>query len=112
MGTVLGWPDKASPLHKKERVVNTSRLRLVTAGILLLTLVSTWAADSKSAGQGDFDRQTACELNRANVTMKYLLYLPKQYQQKPSWPLLLFLHGSGGQGDDLALVRRDRCCKR
>ena len=30
--------------------------------------------------------------------MKYLLYLPADYQQKPSWPLMLFLHGSGMRG--------------
>ena len=50
--------------------------------------------------------QKPCELNRASVTMKYLLYLPKDYEQKPSWPLLLFLHGSGGRGDDLGTVRK------
>ena len=27
--------------------------------------------------------------------MKYLIYLPKDYDQKDSWPVLLFLHGSG-----------------
>jgi hypothetical protein len=30
--------------------------------------------------------------------MKYLLYLPKDYDQKGAWPLLLFLHGSGERG--------------
>ena len=35
--------------------------------------------------------------------MKYLLYLPKDYNQKDSWPVLLFLHGSGERGDDLDL---------
>jgi predicted peptidase len=62
------------------------------------------------AGQAvarDLDRQNACELNRPiRVTMKYLLYLPKDYEQKPSWPLMLFLHGSGGRGDDLTLVKK------
>ena len=27
--------------------------------------------------------------------MKYLIYLPKDYDQKESWPLMLFLHGPG-----------------
>ena len=30
--------------------------------------------------------------------MKYLIYLPKDYEQKESWPLLLFLHGLGETG--------------
>lgn len=51
--------------------------------------------------------QQPCELNRAiKVSMKYLLYLPKEYGQKESWPLLLFLHGAGERGDDLALVKK------
>ncbi len=38
--------------------------------------------------------------------MKYLLYLPKDYEKKPSWPLMLFLHGAGERGDDLTLVKK------
>lgn len=52
-------------------------------------------------------RQSACEMHRTiTVTMKYLIYLPKDYQQKPSWPLLLFLHGIGERGNDVALVKK------
>jgi predicted peptidase len=51
--------------------------------------------------------QRPCELNRAaKVTMKYLLYLPKDYAQKDSWPLMLFLHGAGERGDSLELVKK------
>ena len=38
--------------------------------------------------------------------MKYLLYLPKDYDQKESWPLLVFLHGAGERGDNLDLVKK------
>ena len=39
------------------------------------------------------------------VQMKYLLYLPKQYETaKDTWPLMLFLHGAGERGDDLQKV--------
>jgi predicted peptidase len=42
------------------------------------------------------------------VAYRYLLYLPEGYVRDPAsrWPLLLFLHGSGERGDDLALVKR------
>jgi len=40
------------------------------------------------------------------VQLSYLLYLPKDYEQQESWPLLLFLHGSGERGDDLELVKK------
>ena len=39
------------------------------------------------------------------VSMKYLLYLPKDYDQKQSWPLMLFLHGAGERGDNLDVVK-------
>lgn len=39
------------------------------------------------------------------VEMNYLLYLPKDYDQRESWPLLVFLHGGGERGDDLELVK-------
>jgi len=39
-------------------------------------------------------QQKPAELNRTiKVTMKYLIYLPKDYDQKESWPVMLFLHG-------------------
>jgi predicted peptidase len=40
------------------------------------------------------------------VQMDYLLYLPKDYEEQESWPLLLFLHGAGERGDDLDLVKK------
>lgn len=44
---------------------------------------------------------------RKRVSYRYLLYLPKAYAAEPErrWPLLLFLHGSGERGEDLAKVR-------
>lgn len=43
---------------------------------------------------------------RLNVSLKYLLHLPKDYDQKDKWPLILFLHGRGERGDDLDLVKK------
>jgi predicted peptidase len=40
------------------------------------------------------------------VKTKYLLYLPGGYESdKKEWPLILFLHGAGESGDDLAKVK-------
>jgi predicted peptidase len=38
--------------------------------------------------------------------LPYLLFLPKGYGRDPAakWPLILFLHGAGERGDDLALL--------
>jgi predicted peptidase len=42
-----------------------------------------------------------------SVRASYLLYLPPGYQRpNTTWPLLLFLHGAGERGSDLAVLRR------
>ncbi|MEO1618458.1 MAG: prolyl oligopeptidase family serine peptidase [Planctomycetota bacterium] len=41
-----------------------------------------------------------------NVEMNYLLALPKDYETKDSWPLVLFLHGAGERGNDIGLVKK------
>ncbi len=41
-----------------------------------------------------------------HVTLKYLVYLPADYDKQEKWPLILFLHGAGERGDDLNLVKR------
>ena len=71
---------------------------LVLALVLMASLAQFSVADD--AGQ------TAKKLETTvRVEMSYLLYLPKDYDQKESWPLLVFLHGSGERGDDLELVK-------
>lgn len=40
------------------------------------------------------------------VKLKYLLYLPEGYEKSETdWPLLLFLHGAGESGENLAKVK-------
>ena len=41
------------------------------------------------------------------VSSHYLLDLPKDYDEKTDWPLLVFLHGYGQSGDDLQIVREN-----
>jgi len=52
------------------------------------------------------ERQKARHLERqVTLTLDYLLYLPPDYEQKDSWPLLVFLHGAGERGSDLNRVK-------
>ena len=79
-------------------------MRRICIAAISTALLITWASWASAAEPVP---QKPCELNRTiKVTMKYLLYLPKDYEQKPSWPLMLFLHGSGERGDDLNLVKK------
>jgi len=56
------------------------------------------------------DRQQALTFTkeiRKTLSAGYLLYLPKGYEDEESkaWPLMLFLHGAGERGSDLARVK-------
>ena len=70
--------------------------------LLLATLVALpcWANEEDSQAQQPHQLKTQIDAN-----IKYLLYLPEDYEKKDSWPLLLFLHGAGERGDNLELVK-------
>lgn len=65
---------------------------------VLLSSAVLFAAESGQTSRS-LDTQVRVQLN-------YLLYLPENYEQQESWPLLLFLHGAGERGDDLELVKK------
>lgn len=47
-----------------------------------------------------------CHVRDGNPSLRYLLFLPARYgQDAGDWPLMVFLHGAGERGNDLALVR-------
>lgn len=46
------------------------------------------------------------------VRLPYLLHLPEGVAARDDWPLILFLHGSGERGADLARLRRQGLPKR
>lgn len=70
-------------------------------------LVAALAPCSLVTGADQFGKQQAARLDaRVAVQMDYLLYLPENYDEQDSWPLLLFLHGAGERGDDLELVKK------
>ena len=81
-------------------------MRMVFRKAVLGVVIGLLALFIGQAAAGE-DNQKPFQLDRTiKVTMKYLLYLPKDYEQKPSWPLLLFLHGAGERGDDLNVVKK------
>ena len=79
------------------------RIVVLLAGVTVIVPLMVSAAELSQPS----NTQTPCELQRTfNVELNYLLYLPQDYDQKESWPLLLFLHGAGERGDDLDLVKK------
>lgn len=77
-----------------------------------LTLVCALAVTGTAFAQKtpSEDMQTAQTLKRKiteTVRLNYLLYLPQSYNPKARtrWPLILFLHGAGERGTNLAQVK-------
>lgn len=78
-------------------------MRCCSTAVILLLFVGVTTAAEPSTGAN----QAASKLDtQLHVTLDYLLYLPPDYDQQESWPLLLFLHGGGERGNNLELVKR------
>jgi predicted peptidase len=79
---------------------------ILTTGLIFLTACTALATDSPKNQAPAAGSQTRQALDRNfKVRLRYLLYLPKDYDKKESWPLVLFLHGAGERGDNLDLVK-------
>jgi predicted peptidase len=76
---------------------------LVGAGLLTATPSTLMAQKSPPPLQ---EKSFKGKVNRT-VTSEYLLFLPQDYAQNKSkrWPLILFLHGAGERGTNLARVK-------
>ena len=73
--------------------------------IPILTCAATMVLAVRLLG-ADASPQKAARLEaQVPVELDYLLYLPEGYEEKESWPLLIFLHGAGERGDDLKRVK-------
>ncbi len=76
-------------------------VRLLIVLFLLITGFSSHlAADEKGQVSKALKKDVI-----VRVELGYLLSVPKDYDTKDSWPVVLFLHGSGERGDDLELVK-------
>ncbi|MAV34647.1 MAG: phospholipase [Planctomycetaceae bacterium] len=75
--------------------------------VVSLTLVATSSfRGDVSCNDGGGSQQAIKPQTEGKQTLGYLLYLPRDYDQQKSWPLVLFLHGSGERGGNLELVKK------
>jgi predicted peptidase len=81
-----------------EHIMNKFRILIV---ILILTAISQHvSAQMQTKQKAKIVRKT---------TLPYLLWLPADYkkEKEKTYPLMIFLHGSGERGDSLELVKRN-----
>jgi predicted peptidase len=68
---------------------------------VFLTAISTLPARGQSQSENLFEKEITTK-----ARIKYLLFLPADYgKTDKQWPLMLFLHGAGESGNDLAKVK-------
>jgi len=80
--------------------------RLCAAAMFFACMSSLGGAFAADEPKPEPGKQVPQRLDRVvRVTLRYLLYLPPEYAQKDSWPLMLFLHGAGERGDNLERVK-------
>jgi predicted peptidase len=84
--------------------VSVRRRLLALVFVLVVPFGASCRSVAPPAGQSAHLFETTVS---RRVSYRYLLYVPKAYSADPArrWPLLLFLHGSGERGNDLARVK-------
>lgn len=67
-------------------------------------LAKYWSSDGKLVFSAKFDHGE--NLQKKDVTYRYLKHLPDGYESDTlrKWPLIIFLHGGSGRGNDLNKV--------
>ena len=84
----------------------------LSASVMLGAIVASWIDPTTSAwcGQGEVQQPGVQQPQEVEVTVKmelrYLLFLPEDYDKEKSWPMILFLHGAGESGNDLDKVKK------
>ncbi|MCK4628379.1 MAG: prolyl oligopeptidase family serine peptidase [Sedimentisphaerales bacterium] len=84
------------------------RIKLLVCQILLALILAGCGGvaektTTRPMSAGQYDQKLEKQIT---VKLDYLLFLPEGYGQKEKkWPLILFLHGAGERGDNLARVK-------
>lgn len=86
---------------REENVCASFRLVCVLAMLLVGGCMNT----EQTPGSGIEPRAGVQVEVQSGASYDHLLYLPEAYEAGGSFPLLLFLHGAGERGEDLARVK-------
>jgi predicted peptidase len=74
---------------------------------LVCILVLGQAVIAQSQSESIAERHSLEIQISRKASVQYLLSFPADYKEsKQKWPLILFLHGGSGRGDDISLVSR------
>ena len=81
------------------------RTSLLLGTVVCLSGLAPWASARQAASSAQVAKHFEAKV-AMTVKLEYLLFLPQGYESAAKrWPLMLFLHGSGESGSDLAKVK-------
>lgn len=75
----------------------------------LITSLPLLAQESPKSSESEKKSRQSIQSIDVKQKLEYLLYLPADYESESStkkWPLLIFLHGAGERGSDIAVVKK------
>ncbi len=101
-----GYPCFAhiSPSYVKSKIGVLMKKYLLFLFVLFIFIKCTSIKSSSEVKTGQHPQYFEKEIIRS-VKANYLLYLPKDYNtSEKKWPLILYLHGNMGRGDDLKKI--------
>jgi predicted peptidase len=89
---------------------NPMKTHIALAAVYFACSVITVQAETPAAGKqvtANSTLKVSSDAGPRELTLRYWLYLPADYDQAKdtSWPLVLFLHGAGERGDDIERVK-------
>ena len=84
--------------------MRTQHHNVTTLLILAIAATCAFPGDAPVTASGQHDRHFE---KQVPVKLDYLLFLPEGYaaDKDKTWPLILFLHGAGERGSNLAKVK-------
>jgi predicted peptidase len=78
---------------------------LLLGTVVCLSGLAPWASARQAASSAQAAKHFEAKVTMT-VKLEYLLFLPQGYESSAKrWPLMLFLHGAGESGADLAKVK-------
>src|ERR1700722_17926400 len=89
--------------HEEMNMKNACRIAIG----FVLAFYTLLAANPARAQFDDPSPGSQVEQSDGGEGLHYLLYLPNGYNQTKSWPIILFLHGTGGSGSNISNVQNE-----